>query len=67
MEGNVSDDKLDALTAELQAIDFWDSGETPAHEGEIGARRIRRLEILSEIDLLKRVEDLKGAETDLLP
>jgi hypothetical protein len=53
MEGNVSDEKLDAQLAELQAIEFWDAGETPAHEGEIEALRIRRLEILSEINLIE--------------
>ncbi len=65
MEGNVSDNKLDALLAELQAIEFWDAGEAPAHEGEIEARRIRRLEILSEINLLKRIESLRSAEKNL--
>jgi len=58
----MSDEKLDALLAELQAIEFWDAGETPAHEGEIEARRIRRLEILSEINLLKRIDSLRSAE-----
>jgi hypothetical protein len=61
-EGNVSDEKLNALLAELQAIEFCDAGETPANEGEIEARRIRRLEILSEINLLKRIESLRSAE-----
>jgi hypothetical protein len=65
MEGNVPDNKLDALLAELQAIEFWDAGQTPAHEGEIEARRIRRLEILSEINLLKRIESLRSAEKNL--
>ena len=58
----MSDEKLEALLAELQAIEFWDTGETPAHEGEIEARLIRRLEILGEINLLKRIESLKNPE-----
>ena len=44
-------DKLNALEAELQAIELWHrEGDQPAREGEIEARRRRRLEILSEID-----------------
>ncbi len=58
------DDKLDALLAELQAIELWDrTGEKlkPAPEGEIEARRLRRLEIIREIDAIlgRQIEVLR--------
>jgi hypothetical protein len=54
----VSDDKLDTLTAELRAIDFWDQLSEGAtlmmneidRAGGFEARRMRRLEIIDEID-----------------
>jgi hypothetical protein len=55
---NVWDDKLDALTAELQAIELWDhAGEKADHEDELDrvgfrARRLRRVEIIRKIDAL---------------
>jgi hypothetical protein len=54
----VPDDKLDALMAELQVIELWDrAAEKAAPEDEINragfkARRIRRDEIMREIDAL---------------
>ena len=56
--GNVQDEMLDALVAELHAIELWDVGETSLPDGEIEARRIRRLEILGEIALSKRQIEL---------
>ena len=58
------DDKLDALVAELQAIELWDrAGEKlkPAPEGEIEARRLRRVEIIREIDTMleRQIEALR--------
>lgn len=60
----VCDDKLDALLAELQAIELWDrAGErlksTP--QGETEARRLRRLEIIREIDVMleRQIEALR--------
>jgi hypothetical protein len=52
------DDKLSALVSELQAIELWDATEKPAHDGELEARRLRRLEIIREIDALagKQIE-----------
>jgi hypothetical protein len=55
---NVWDDKLDALSAELQAIEIWDqAGEKTDHEDELDrvgfkARRLRRVEIICKIDAL---------------
>jgi hypothetical protein len=55
----VPDDKLERLMAELQAIELWDriQGESiPRNEfgcaGSVLARRIRRLEIIGEINVL---------------
>jgi len=61
---NVCNDKLDALVAELRAIELWDrAGERlkSAPEGEIEARRLRRLEIIREIDamLQRQIEALR--------
>ena len=53
-------DKLDALAAELQVINLWDrAGEGADPEDELDragfkARRLRRLEIIREIDSLAR-------------
>ena len=52
-------DKLVALVAELRAIELWDrAGEKlkPAPEGEIEARRLRRLEIIHEIDAMLQLQ-----------
>jgi hypothetical protein len=48
----VQDDKLSALVSELQAIELWDATEKPARDGELEARRLRRLEIIREMDAL---------------
>jgi hypothetical protein len=60
----VRDDKLDALVAELQAIELWDRAREklkPASEGEIEARRLRRLEIVREIEAIleRQIEALR--------
>jgi hypothetical protein len=55
---NVRDENLEVLKAELQAIELWDrAGEKTAPEDEINragfrARRMRRLEIIHEIEAL---------------
>jgi hypothetical protein len=46
----VRDEMRDALVAELQTIESWDTREKSAHEDEIEARRRRRLEIIREIE-----------------
>jgi len=57
----VLDDKLDALMAELRAIELWDQqGENLAPSNEISragrqARQMRRLAIISEINNLLKV------------
>jgi hypothetical protein len=64
----VRDDKLDALIAELRAMDLWDRQRAKAFlEDDIdragfAARQMRRLEIIGEIDTLlaKQVEILKN-------
>jgi hypothetical protein len=55
----VPDDKLDSLMAELRAIEFWDhmpENTVLINEmdriGGVEARRIRRLEIIGEINVL---------------
>jgi len=55
----VPDDKLESLMAELRAIEFWDRMSESAvlinkiePTGAFEARRIRRLEIIDEINIL---------------
>jgi hypothetical protein len=59
----VPDDKLEALMAELRAIELWDRlRESPVlvnefdRAGGLEARRIRRREIVGEIDSLVKME-----------
>lgn len=62
------DDKLDALIAELRAMDLWDRQRAEAAlEDDIGrsgfaARQMRRLEIIGEINALlaKQIEIRKN-------
>ena len=62
------DDKLDALMAELRAMDLWDRLRAEAAlEDDLGrsgfeARQMRRLEIIGEINALlaKQIEILKN-------
>lgn len=55
-------DNLDALAAELQVIELWDRAGEGADPGDeldragFKARRLRRLEIIREIDSLTRKE-----------
>jgi hypothetical protein len=64
----VRDDKLDALIAELRAMDLWDRPRAEApQEDDIDrsgfeARQMRRLEIIGEINALlaKEIEILKN-------
>lgn len=53
------DDKLEMLMAELRAIELWDRLREKAvlsdeigHAGDFEARRMRRREIMDEIDIL---------------
>lgn len=57
----MKDDKLDALMAELRAIELWDrlpEGVVPTSEiyraGCLEARRMRRHEINAEIEALQK-------------
>ena len=55
----MKDDKLDALMAELRAIELWDRlAEGVVHEidgsGCQEARRMRRHEIIAEIEALQK-------------
>jgi hypothetical protein len=57
----VPDDELESLMAELRAIEFWDRmPESTVRINEIDrtggfeARRIRRLEIIAEIEALQK-------------
>jgi hypothetical protein len=60
----VRDDKLDALIAELRAMDLWDrlraeaAREDDIDRSGFAARRMRRLEIIGEINTLlaKQIE-----------
>jgi hypothetical protein len=55
---NMSDDKLDVLTAELRAIELWDkqvgkaAPEDKISRAGFKARRMRQGEIMREIDAL---------------
>lgn len=65
------DDKLESLMAELRAIEFWDrmsESAVPINEidrtGGFEARRIRRLEIIGEINILL---NKSGRDSDQMP
>jgi hypothetical protein len=67
----VPDTKLESLMAELRAIEFWDRMPESAilinemdRIGGVEARRIRRLEIIGEINVLL---DKTGRESDQMP
>ena len=63
------DNKLDALMAELRAIDLWDRLRENAVQsddidraGGLDARRMRRREIIDEIDALLK-KQIEGSES----
>jgi hypothetical protein len=65
----VPDDKLDALMAELRAIELWDRLRESSvlvnefdRAGGLEARRMRRREIVDEIDFLLKKE-IEGSES----
>jgi hypothetical protein len=67
----VPDDKLESLMAELRAIEFWDCMPESAvlinemdRIGGFEARRIRRLEIIVEINVLL---NKTGRDSDRVP
>jgi hypothetical protein len=76
MEERVPDDKLESLMAELRAIEFWDRMPESAvlikkieRTGAFEARRIRRLEIIDEINVLlnKTGRDSAAQMPDSMP
>jgi hypothetical protein len=61
------DDKLGALRAELRAIQVWDREEASLSDGidravGLEARRVRRREIIDEIDSLLKT-DIEDADS----
>ena len=69
----MSDDKLGALRAELRAIQVWDREEASLSDEidravGLEARRVRRREIIDEIDaLLKTDTEGAGSGADGVP
>src|SRR5689334_888589 len=63
-EENMPDHGLSRLVAEMRAMDWWDQAEGPVSAGENEARRLRRLKILGQIDVMVRqqIEILRAIE-----
>jgi len=49
-------DKLGSLVAEIEAMNLWDRGKEPVPDDEVEARRLRRLELIREIDALLELQ-----------